>query len=58
MVGGSDLDLCILPSVGVTPRDPGWAGAWWVGVLGSALAMLLAVLPMAGFPKRLPGQFR
>ncbi|XP_046852310.1 solute carrier organic anion transporter family member 4C1-like [Xenia sp. Carnegie-2017] len=39
----------------MTPRDPRWIGAWWLGFLVfGVLTMLLSIL-MFGFPRELPG---
>lgn len=38
----------------LTPKDPGWIGAWWLGFLIIAVALLGVAYPTAMFPKRLP----
>lgn len=42
-------------SVTLTPDSPRWVGAWWIGFLISATLAFLVALPIAGFPKSLPG---
>ena len=44
-----------LYSVSLTPDNPRWVGAWWVGFLISGALAFLVALPIAGFPKSLPG---
>ncbi|CAH1241775.1 SLCO4C1 [Branchiostoma lanceolatum] len=48
-----DLENTIPPPRG--PTDPRWFGAWWVGHLGCTCLAWLLVLPIAAFPKELPG---
>ena len=40
----------------LTPRDPNWIGAWWIGFVLLALIMLVWAVPTILFPARLPGQ--
>ncbi len=63
MVGGAFLNIYTdfgsvnLSTLDLTPRDPGWVGAWWLGfIIGGAIAFLVAV-PILGFPSELPGEF-
>ncbi|XP_076024060.1 solute carrier organic anion transporter family member 4A1 [Genypterus blacodes] len=39
----------------LTPENPLWVGAWWVGFLAGGAAALLVALPILGFPRQLPG---
>ncbi len=42
----------------MTPEDPRWIGAWWLGFLVfGAIAIVLAT-PMMCFPRRLAGSWR
>ncbi|CAL1277915.1 unnamed protein product [Larinioides sclopetarius] len=41
---------------GYGPEDPRWIGAWWLGFLVQGLILLVCTIPLALFPKRLPGQ--
>lgn len=43
------------PSVegGLTPKDPNWIGAWWIGYIAIGLGLLLMALPMLLFPKKI-----
>ncbi|XP_048732891.2 solute carrier organic anion transporter family member 4A1-like [Ostrea edulis] len=50
-----DIDKLSPNSVELTPDDPQWVGAWWIGVVISFFAFFFIVLPTLGFPKRLPG---
>ncbi|XP_050538566.1 solute carrier organic anion transporter family member 74D [Daktulosphaira vitifoliae] len=45
-------DLSMEPDI--LPTDPRWVGAWWLGLVGISVSLLLASLPMFAFPKRLP----
>ncbi|XP_059351055.1 solute carrier organic anion transporter family member 74D-like isoform X2 [Daphnia carinata] len=38
----------------VTPKDPRWIGAWWLGMIFVASTILLASFSMFAFPRRLP----
>jgi len=40
---------------GLTPNDPRWVGAWWLGFLISSIVSTLLALVMFLFPKELPG---
>ena len=40
----------------LTPKDPNWVGAWWIGFVLLALIMLIWAAPTILFPARLPGQ--
>lgn len=40
----------------LTPFDPQWVGAWWIGILAGMGGFLLVLLPIVGYPKRLPGK--
>uniref|UniRef100_A0A672ID27 Solute carrier organic anion transporter family member n=1 Tax=Salarias fasciatus TaxID=181472 RepID=A0A672ID27_SALFA len=39
----------------MTPENPHWVGAWWVGFLGGGAAALLIAIPILGYPRQLPG---
>ncbi|GFR30308.1 solute carrier organic anion transporter family member 2B1 [Trichonephila clavata] len=43
---------------GYGPEDPRWIGAWWIGFLLQGVLQLLLTIPLALFPRRLPGQKR
>ncbi|XP_078507736.1 solute carrier organic anion transporter family member 4A1 [Lissotriton helveticus] len=47
---GTDTDL--------TPENPLWVGAWWVGFLGAGAAAFLISFPLLGYPQQLPGSQR
>ncbi|MBN3287654.1 SO4A1 protein, partial [Polyodon spathula] len=42
----------------LTPEDPLWVGAWWIGFLGGGAAALLVAVPILGYPRQLPGSQR
>lgn len=39
----------------MTPENPLWVGAWWIGFLAGGAACLLVAFPIAGYPRELPG---
>ncbi|XP_061656950.1 solute carrier organic anion transporter family member 4A1 isoform X2 [Syngnathoides biaculeatus] len=39
----------------MTPDNPLWVGAWWVGFLVGGAAALLVAFPILGYPRQLPG---
>ncbi|XP_030830131.1 solute carrier organic anion transporter family member 4A1 [Strongylocentrotus purpuratus] len=42
-------------SVSLTPDNPLWVGAWWLGFLAAAAVVLVLAFIIMGFPKRQPG---
>jgi len=46
--------LCLSDHVTITPKDPQWVGAWWLGYLIAGIVSLLAALPFWCLPKSLP----
>ncbi|XP_066558357.1 solute carrier organic anion transporter family member 4A1 isoform X1 [Amia ocellicauda] len=42
----------------LTPENPLWVGAWWIGFLAGAAASLLVAIPILGYPRQLPGSQR
>ncbi|KAK3930526.1 Solute carrier organic anion transporter family member 74D [Frankliniella fusca] len=44
-------DLSVDPHI--TPKDPRWVGAWWLGLVLVSSMLMLASLAMFSFPKRL-----
>lgn len=44
--------LYIIADVDISPRDPRWIGAWWIGFLTFGLGSILTGLPVMCFPKR------
>ncbi|XP_077488076.1 solute carrier organic anion transporter family member 74D-like [Amblyomma americanum] len=39
---------------GITPGDPRWVGAWWVGYIFFGIGLSIIALPMMLFPRILP----
>ncbi|ELT88560.1 hypothetical protein CAPTEDRAFT_147857 [Capitella teleta] len=57
LAGGALLNLYVdigRHSVSVSPGDPGWIGAWWIGFLISGIASVLVTFLMACFPREFP----
>lgn len=44
--------------LGLTPSSTVWVGAWWIGFVLAAGIGLLVAIPLAGFPKILPGALK
>lgn len=42
-------------STEMTPENPLWVGAWWIGFLAGGAAALLVAVPILGYPRQLPG---
>nr|XP_033770634.1 solute carrier organic anion transporter family member 4A1 [Geotrypetes seraphini] len=42
----------------LTPENPLWVGAWWIGFLGAGAAAVLISFPILGYPRTLPGSQR
>ncbi|GCB72409.1 solute carrier organic anion transporter family member 4A1 [Scyliorhinus torazame] len=42
----------------LTPENPLWVGAWWIGFLGAGAAAFLVSIPILGYPRQLPGSQR
>ncbi|XP_077990423.1 solute carrier organic anion transporter family member 4C1-like [Glandiceps talaboti] len=47
-------DLLLIDSVDLTPDDPAWVGAWWLGFLISWLLAWLVAIPVGAYPSELP----
>ncbi|RWS28880.1 Solute carrier organic anion transporter family member 1C1-like protein [Leptotrombidium deliense] len=41
-------------STAVTPNDPQWIGAWWLGVVIVGISLLFTSIIMMAFPRKLP----
>ncbi|KAK7091375.1 solute carrier organic anion transporter family member 4A1-like [Littorina saxatilis] len=56
----TDVDKLDEITQGISPANPRWVGAWWMGFLVSGTAAIIISLPMFGFPKVLPesGKYR
>ncbi|XP_061623780.1 solute carrier organic anion transporter family member 4A1 isoform X3 [Phyllopteryx taeniolatus] len=39
----------------MTPENPLWVGAWWIGFLVGGAAALLVAFPILAYPRQLPG---
>ncbi|XP_006811361.2 solute carrier organic anion transporter family member 3A1-like [Saccoglossus kowalevskii] len=42
-------------TIGLTDKDPRWVGAWWLGGIGGAIALLLLSILFCFFPREMPG---
>uniref|UniRef100_F6UFC7 Solute carrier organic anion transporter family member n=1 Tax=Monodelphis domestica TaxID=13616 RepID=F6UFC7_MONDO len=49
-----DIDRMPEGGISLTPKDPRWVGAWWLGFLVSAGAVTLTALPYFFFPREMP----
>ncbi|XP_010002863.1 PREDICTED: solute carrier organic anion transporter family member 2B1 [Chaetura pelagica] len=49
-----DMDKVSRDKVQLSPRDPRWVGAWWLGFLVAATLVALAALPYFFFPREMP----
>uniref|UniRef100_H2YEM2 Solute carrier organic anion transporter family member n=1 Tax=Ciona savignyi TaxID=51511 RepID=H2YEM2_CIOSA len=50
-----DFDQIDTSNVNLTPSDPRWVGAWWLGTMISMACAFLLVIPFAGFPAQFKG---
>lgn len=41
--------------MGLTPQSKVWVGAWWMPFIFAGVLCLLLAIPMAAYPKSLPG---
>ncbi|XP_047467389.1 solute carrier organic anion transporter family member 4A1 [Mugil cephalus] len=57
LMGGYFLNIYTEISVAteMTPENPHWVGAWWIGFLAGGAASLLVAFPILGYPRQLPG---
>uniref|UniRef100_A0A8C0CXU2 Solute carrier organic anion transporter family member n=1 Tax=Balaenoptera musculus TaxID=9771 RepID=A0A8C0CXU2_BALMU len=49
-----DVGFVNLDHITITPKDPQWVGAWWLGYLIAGSISLLAAVPFWYLPKSLP----
>lgn len=60
IIGGQFLNIYVdyhvsgSDGTGLTPDDPRWVGAWWIGFLCSFVLFMIFSLPLFGFGKELP----
>ncbi|XP_071481951.1 solute carrier organic anion transporter family member 4A1-like [Diadema antillarum] len=47
-------DLNLPDGVDLSPDDPGWVGAWWIGFVMAGVAMILIAVPLGAYPRELP----
>ncbi|XP_049611579.1 solute carrier organic anion transporter family member 4A1 isoform X2 [Syngnathus scovelli] len=57
LLGGYFLNIYteINLTTDMTPENPLWVGAWWIGFLLGGAAALLVAFPILGYPRQLPG---
>ncbi|XP_053309532.1 solute carrier organic anion transporter family member 4A1 [Spea bombifrons] len=60
LLGGFFLNIYTELSIpaGLTPENPLWVGAWWIGFLAAGAAAFLISFPILGYPQQLPGSQR
>uniref|UniRef100_A0A671G4X3 Solute carrier organic anion transporter family member n=1 Tax=Rhinolophus ferrumequinum TaxID=59479 RepID=A0A671G4X3_RHIFE len=49
-----DIGFVNLDHITITPKDPQWVGAWWLGYLIAGILSLLAAVPFWCLPKSIP----
>nr|XP_012788838.1 unnamed protein product [Sorex araneus] len=49
-----DIGFVNLDHITITPKDPQWVGAWWLGYIIAGILSLLAAVPFWCLPKSLP----
>lgn len=49
------ISLSVSLRTELTPENPLWVGAWWIGFLAGGAASLVIALPILGYPRQLPG---
>ncbi|XP_020012920.1 solute carrier organic anion transporter family member 1C1 isoform X2 [Castor canadensis] len=49
-----DIGFVKLDHITITPKDPQWVGAWWLGYVIAGIISLLAAVPFWCLPKSLP----
>ncbi|XP_077990641.1 solute carrier organic anion transporter family member 4C1-like [Glandiceps talaboti] len=57
LVGALLLTIYVDPlaeDVTITPSDPSWVGAWWIGYLIAWICLWIVAIPMGSFPPELP----
>ncbi|XP_062608330.1 solute carrier organic anion transporter family member 4C1-like isoform X1 [Saccostrea cucullata] len=58
VVGGRLLDIYVdfheVDSVSITPDDPRWVGAWWIGFAVASVLFLVVSVPIFGYGTELP----
>eukprot|EP00057_Strongylocentrotus_purpuratus_P019729 XP_011674203.1 PREDICTED: solute carrier organic anion transporter family member 4A1 [Strongylocentrotus purpuratus] len=52
---GLYTDIQHADDLDITPEDPTWVGAWWLGFIVVAAISFSLVIPFVGFGKTLPG---
>jgi hypothetical protein len=40
----------------LSPKDPRWVGAWWLGFIICGVCSIVWVMPLSLFPPVIPGQ--
>ncbi|XP_014001453.1 solute carrier organic anion transporter family member 4A1 [Salmo salar] len=57
LLGGHFLNIYteVHVTTELTPENPLWVGAWWIGFLAGGAAALVIALPILGYPRQLPG---
>lgn len=49
-----DFDTVPSSEIRITPDDPRWVGAWWVGFLIASMLFLVAAIPISAYGSELP----
>ncbi|XP_041437053.1 solute carrier organic anion transporter family member 2B1 L homeolog isoform X2 [Xenopus laevis] len=51
-----DIDKLSADEITLTPKDPRWIGAWWLGYLVAGSVVAIASIPYFIFPREMPKQ--
>jgi dipeptide/tripeptide permease len=46
------INVGYILDVNISPRDPRWIGAWWVGFLMFGIGSVVSALPVMCFPRK------
>jgi len=50
------MSIIVVYRIELTPDDPRWVGAWWLGMMLSMVCAFVFCVPFFAFPKMVPGR--